>query len=160
MTTTPSPTSPDLDTRLAAAVAEVRGEISRCDTKAGLLLSAYSLPLAALLAAVPDATLSPAAAILIGFGSIGLIAAMLVVLAVIRPRIRSVAPGAYLAWATADADQVLADMQEPRATDRATHVVHLSGIARRKFAALQVAIDLTRLSLLVLAAALLIAALS
>ncbi|MEW2153182.1 Pycsar system effector family protein [Streptomyces albidoflavus] len=153
MTITPSPTSPGLDARLAAAVAEVRGEISRCDTKAGLLLSTYSLPLAALLAAVPGATLPPAAAVFIGVGSVGLVAAMLVVLAVVRPRIRSAARGAYLTWAAADVDQVLADMQAPQATDQAAHLIHLASIAKRKFAALQVAIDLTRVSLLVLAAA-------
>jgi hypothetical protein len=47
----------DLDARLDAATSTVLTEIARTDAKATTLLSAFSLPLAALLAAVPGRNL-------------------------------------------------------------------------------------------------------
>ncbi|MFJ6792008.1 hypothetical protein ACIQRD_31000 [Streptomyces angustmyceticus] len=43
----------DIDARLDAATTTVLAEISRTDAKSGVLLTAFSLPLAALVAAVP-----------------------------------------------------------------------------------------------------------
>lgn len=83
MTTRPFVT----DARLATAISRVRDEISRTDTKAGILLTALGLPLAALVATVPGHHASPVATALLGIGALGLLTAMLVVLLVVRPRI-------------------------------------------------------------------------
>ncbi|WP_455355975.1 hypothetical protein [Streptomyces sp. SYSU K217416] len=54
------PDSPDsIDARLDAANATVLAEILRTDAKSGVLLTSFSLPLAALVAAVPGQALPP-----------------------------------------------------------------------------------------------------
>ena len=72
----------DIDARLDAANATVLAEISRTDAKSGVLLTAFALPLAALVAAVPGQHPAPLAAALVGIGTAGLVLAMLVVLVV------------------------------------------------------------------------------
>lgn len=63
-------TAPDtLDARLDAANASVLAETSRTDTKPGHLPTSFSLPLAALVAAVPGHDLPPAVGILVGAGA-------------------------------------------------------------------------------------------
>ncbi|MFD4412439.1 hypothetical protein [Streptomyces sp. NPDC058475] len=69
-------TTPDsLDARLDAANATVLAEISRTDAKSGVLLTSFSLPLAALVAVVPGHDLPAAVGLLVGAGAIGLITA-------------------------------------------------------------------------------------
>ncbi|WP_331481964.1 Pycsar system effector family protein [Streptomyces rubrogriseus] len=143
----------DIDARLDAAGAAVLAEISRTDAKSGVLLTAFSLPLAALVAAVPGKPLPGLSAVLIGVGTVGLVAAMLVVLLVVRPRLGGHARGSFLYWSLCSTEELLADLQAP--ADRAAHVVHLSQIARRKYRGLRLASDITAASLVALAAALL-----
>ncbi|MCX4482233.1 DUF5706 domain-containing protein [Streptomyces cellulosae] len=145
----------DIDTRLDAATTTVLAEISRTDAKSGVLLTSFSLPLAALVAAVPGKTLPGLSAVLVGVGTVGLVAAMLVVLLAVRPRLGGAARGSFLYWSLCTADEVLADLQAP--TDRAAHVVHLSRIAKRKYKGLRLAGDITAAALVALAAALLTA---
>ncbi|MFD5415233.1 Pycsar system effector family protein [Streptomyces nojiriensis] len=143
----------DIDARLDAASATVLAEISRTDAKAAALLTAFSLPLAALVAAVPGKALSGLSAVLVGTGTVGLVAAMLVVLIAVRPRLAGHARGSFLYWSRCTTEQLLADLDAP--TDRAAHVVHLARIARRKYRGLRLAGDITSGSLVTLAAALL-----
>lgn len=88
-------TDPRLDTRLAEANAAVHKEVERSEPKAGAVLTAFSLPLAVLVATVPGRTLPPAVALLATVGAIGLAAAVIAVLFTIRPRITG-APPRYL----------------------------------------------------------------
>ncbi|MEU9535872.1 Pycsar system effector family protein [Streptomyces sp. NPDC048213] len=150
-------TTPDstLDARLDAASTTVLAEISRTDTKSGVLLTSFSLPLAALVAVVPGYALPPVVGILIGVGAIGLIAAMLVVLVVVHPRLAGAGRGSYLYWSLCTPDDLVKDLQTP--DDRVAHVIHLSRIARRKYAGLRLAGIITGVSLVALGAALLAA---
>jgi hypothetical protein len=144
----------DIDARLDAATGTVLAEISRTDAKSGVLLTSFSLPLAALVAAVPGKALPGVSAVLVGVGTVGLVAAMLVVLFAVRPRLGGAARGSFLYWSLCTTpDELLADLQAP--ADRATHVVHLSRIAKRKYKGLRLAGDITAASLVALAAALL-----
>lgn len=143
------------DARLDAANATVLAEISRTDAKSAVLLTSFSLPLAALVAAVPGRALPAAAAVLIGAGTVGLVTAMLVVLLVARPRLTGAARGSFLYWSLCTPEDLVEDLQHP--ADRATHVIHLSQIARRKYRGLRIAGDITGASLVALAAALLAA---
>ncbi|PJE97144.1 hypothetical protein CUT44_14280 [Streptomyces carminius] len=149
-------TDPDsLDARLDAATNTVLAEISRTDAKSGVLLTSFSLPLAALVAVVPGRDLPPAVATLVGAGTVGLIAAMLVVLFVVHPRLAGAARGSFLYWSLCTPGELVKDLQTPG--DRVAHVIHLSRIARRKYAGLRIAGIITAVSLIVLGAALLAA---
>jgi hypothetical protein len=145
----------DIDARLATATNTVLSEISRTDGKSAVLLTSFSLPLAVLVGAIPGRTLPGTVAMLVGLGTVGLVAAMLVVLVVVRPRLRGAAKGSYLYWSECTPEEVVEDLLEPG--NQAAHVVHLSRIARRKFRGLQVAIDLTAIALITLAGAMLTA---
>ncbi|MFE7658959.1 Pycsar system effector family protein [Streptomyces bottropensis] len=142
----------DLPKRLDAATTTVLAEISRTDAKSGVLLTAFSLPLAALLASVPNQSLSGLASTLVAGGAVGLVAAMLVVLVVVRPRLGGAVRGSYLYWSIATADEVVQDLVEP--TNQVDHVRQLSVIAKRKYRGLQLAIDITGGSLVSLGFAL------
>lgn len=146
---------PDMDTRLNTAITTVLGEIGRTDAKAGILLSSYSLPLAVLVATVPGRSLPTAAAVLVAVGTVGLVAAMLAVLVVVRPRLKDAQRGSYLYWCRCTPEEILTDLGSP--DDQAADLVRLSQIARSKYGGLRIAIDVTAASLLVLALALLTA---
>lgn len=145
----------DIDARLAAATNTVLAEISRTDGKSAVLLTSFSLPLAVLVGAMPGRTLPGTSAVLVGLGTVGLVAAMLVVLIVVRPRLGGAARGSYLYWALCTPEEVVEDLLDPG--NQAAHVAHLSRIARRKFRGLQVAIDLTSIALITLVGAMLTA---
>ncbi|MFI9186809.1 Pycsar system effector family protein [Streptomyces goshikiensis] len=144
--------SQDLSVRLEAATTTVLAEISRADAKSGVLLTAFSLPLAALVASVPNRSLPGLASVLVAGGAVGLVLAMLVVLVVVRPRLDGAVRGSYLYWSNATADEVVQDLTEP--TNQVDHVRQLSVIAKRKYRGLQLAIDITRGSLVFLGLAL------
>ncbi|UZI33986.1 Pycsar system effector family protein [Streptomyces sp. VB1] len=150
-----TPPDGNLDTRLDAANATVLAEIGRTDAKSGVLLTTFSLPLAALIAVVPGKDLPPLVATLVGTGAVGLIAAMLVVLIVVHPRLGGAARGSFLYWSLCTPEDLLKDLQHPG--DRVAHIIHLSQIARRKYKGLRLAGIITGASLLALGAALLLA---
>jgi hypothetical protein len=124
------------------------------DGKSGVLLTSFSLPLAVLVTAVPGHTLPRTAAVLVGAGVVGLVAAMLVVLLVVRPRLARAARGSFLYWAECTPEVLLNPSDH---TARAAHVIHLSQLAHRKYRGLRLAGDVTAASLAALAAALLVA---
>ncbi|MEW1723867.1 Pycsar system effector family protein [Streptomyces sp. NPDC093109] len=136
--------------RLDAALDITLAEIGRSDTKAGNLLGALGLPLAVLVAVVPGRDLPAAAAVLAGTGTIGLIAAMLIVLLVVRPDITGRPRGSYLYWADCTPAEVVEDLTHDH---RAEHLVQLAILARAKYRALRWAIHVTAAALLALVAA-------
>jgi hypothetical protein len=145
----------DLDARMGEAIRRVLGEIGRTDGKAGILLASFSLPLTVLLAAVPGRGLPTHAAVLIGLGTTGLVAAMLVVLFVVRPSITGVRRGNFLYWARCTPQEAANDVAAPDSNSQAEDLVLVSRIARRKFLGLRWAGDLTAASLTALALGLL-----
>ncbi|GAA2687005.1 Pycsar system effector family protein [Streptomyces lunalinharesii] len=143
----------DAHTRLQTALAKVDTEISRSNTKSGLLLNALTLPAAVLVGTLPGRHLPVACSALVGLGTTGLVAAMLTVLTVVRPQIRHAARGTFLFWATCtpeEAEEDLALAQDTKAAD----LVRLSQIAKRKFSGLKVAIAVMQVSLVLLVASL------
>ncbi|MEV8103149.1 Pycsar system effector family protein [Streptomyces sp. NPDC088135] len=155
MTSAPDSSDPHLDARLNEAAANLFAELSRTDTKAGHLLTSFSLPLAVLVAAVPGRGLPPAAVVLIGAGVVGLIAAMLIVLTVLHPRVSRAPRGSWVYWASCTPDELVDDLRNP--ASRKEHVIHLARITRRKFTGLRLAGIITGVSLVALGAALLAA---
>ncbi len=131
----------------------VLAEIARTDAKGAVLLTAFSLPLALLVASIPGRSLPGLAAALTAAGAVGLILAILVVLIVVRPRLGRALPGSYLYWASATPEEVIQDLEKP--THRVEHVMQLSSIARHKYRGLQLAVDITGASLVFLGLALL-----
>ncbi|MFF6903376.1 Pycsar system effector family protein [Streptomyces hydrogenans] len=143
----------DSDARVQAATTTVLAEITRTDAKAGTLLSTVSLPLAALVAVLPGRDLPGPVAALVALGAAGLIAAMLTVLAAVRPRLAARARGNFLHWATCTPDELTTDLASR--PDGAAQLINLSKIAVRKYRGLQLAGDITAVSLSLLALALL-----
>ncbi|MER6916087.1 Pycsar system effector family protein [Streptomyces sp. NPDC000594] len=148
-------TGTDLDARLAAAIRTVIGEISRTDGKAAVLLASFSLPLAVLLAAVPGRSLPAYATVLIGIGTTGLVAAMLVVLFVVRPNLSGIRRGTFLYWARCTPQEAADDVGALGPDGQAEDLVRVSRIARRKFLGIRWAGDITAASLTALAIGLL-----
>ncbi|MFJ2589729.1 Pycsar system effector family protein [Streptomyces sp. NPDC087538] len=142
----------DIDTRFSAATATVHAEISRTDSKSGVLLSAFGLPLAALVAVIPGRALTGWPAALTGIGAVGLFAAMLVVLGVISPRVDGAPRDCFLHWAQCTPESLTEDLTNP--TDQAEQLIRLSRIAKHKYLGLFIAGVLIGVSLIALAAAL------
>ncbi|MDO0939262.1 DUF5706 domain-containing protein [Streptomyces sp. DG2A-72] len=140
------------DEGLNQARTDVISEIVRTDTKAAALLTAFGLPLAVLVATLPGRHLNQAAAVLVGLGAVGLVAAILVVLLAVRPARTKRPRGSYLYWATCTAEDVVADVAVDRRPER---IVTLSRLAVRKYAALRLAIDITGVAIVLLVLALL-----
>ena len=144
-----------INARLDAANTTVLAEISRTDAKSGVLLTSFSLPLTALVVAVPGNALPTMTARLVSVGTVGLVAAMLVVLLVVRPRLGGAARGSFLYWSLCTPEELVEDLKAPK--NQAEHLIHLSKIARRKYRGLRIAVDVTGASLVALAVALLTA---
>ncbi|WP_235618362.1 Pycsar system effector family protein [Streptomyces sp. CB02400] len=100
---------------------------------------------------VPGHDLPPSVGLLVGVGAGGLTAAMLVVLVVVHPRLSGAARGSFLYWSLYTPHDLMADLQTP--DDRVAHVIHLSQIARRKYAGPRLAGLITGASLVALGAA-------
>ncbi|MFJ4745417.1 Pycsar system effector family protein [Streptomyces sp. NPDC088775] len=139
------------EAKIQKALTDVTAEIGRTDGKASALLAAFSIPLAVLVAVVPGHDLPAFAAVLVGLGAAGLVAAMIVVLLVVRPRLGGANRGSYLHWAQCTPEEVVADLAVDRSVER---IVELSQIAERKYRSLRLAIDITAASLVVLVLAL------
>lgn len=97
---------------------------------------------------VPGHDLPPSVGLGVGAG--GLTAAVLVVL-VVHPRLSGAARGSFLHWSLCTPQDLMADLQTP--DDRVAHVIHLSQIARRKYAGPRLAGLITGASLVALGAA-------
>lgn len=142
------------ETNLDAALAHTSSEISRTDTKAGLLLTLDGLLVAAL--SLLGSRVGGVALVLALVGALALVAAVVLALMVIRPRLA--APGgvndrsSFAYWASATADEITAGMREDR---RPTRVQVLSRIALRKMRVLQLAGDASLIAVIAIAAAIL-----
>ncbi|MFD8992284.1 Pycsar system effector family protein [Streptomyces goshikiensis] len=147
-------TTPAADTtsaRLLQARADVIAEMGRTDAKASGLLTVLGIPLAVLIAAVPGHDLPVAATVLVGLGVAGLAAAMVLVLAILLPRLGGDARGSFIHWATCTPEEVTADLAVDRSVER---LVALSEFAVKKMRSLRVAILTTAGALGALALAL------
>ncbi|GAA2629800.1 Pycsar system effector family protein [Streptomyces axinellae] len=126
---------------LQAAKAEVKAEIARTDTKASLLLAFNGVALAGLWSVGAQPWVPTAARFAGGVAVLMLLASVVLLLLVVRPRISPTANRVgFPHWATLTPEQ-LADELAVDCT--AAHTVALSGIVVAKMRGLQVAVNLT-----------------
>lgn len=143
------------DTNLDNALAHTVSEISRCDTKAGLLLTLDGLLVAALSLLGGADDIEGMALVLTAAAAAALVLAVLLAVLVIRPRLTGrgqVDRASFLYFATAPDDEITAGLREDR---RPIRLKVLSRLALRKMRVLQMAGDTSLAALLLLAAAIL-----
>ncbi|MET9534698.1 Pycsar system effector family protein [Streptomyces sp. NPDC006649] len=143
------------DTSLNAALAHTVSEISRTDTKAGLLLTLDGLLVAAL--SFLGTHVHGLALVLAVLGAVALVGGVVLALLVIRPRL--VAPGQTVSdrghfgfYATAEPAEIAAALTEDR---RPARLHALSRIALRKMVQLRRSGDASLLAVVTIAAAIL-----
>ncbi|MEV5463193.1 Pycsar system effector family protein [Streptomyces cellulosae] len=136
------------DRNLTAAHAEVKAEITRTDTKTGLLLAFVGAVLAGAWTVGRDLPLTRPAYVVGGLGMVLLVVAAGLLLRSTRPNLRG--RHGFPLWATLTAEEITAAM----ARDLATDIAGLSRLAVVKFTCLRRAVDLTLTggALLILAA--------
>lgn len=140
---------------LDAALAHTVSEITRTDTKASALLTLDGLLVAALGLLGTDVH-GPALAVAV-LGGLTLVAAVVLALLVIRPRLAR--PGGttdrsgFIYWAAATPDTITAEMTEDR---RPTRLQVLSHLCLRKMRMLRAAGDTSLAAVVLIAAALLL----
>ncbi|MFM9493442.1 Pycsar system effector family protein [Streptomyces galilaeus] len=134
---------------LTAAHAEVKAEITRTDTKTGLLLAFVGAVLAGTVTLAREIPLNLPAYTVGGAGVAVLVGAAGLLLRSTRPNLHG--RHGFPLWATLTPEQITATVN---GTDPATHIAGLSRLAVAKFTSLRRAIDLTMagVALLVLAA--------
>lgn len=143
-----------LDEKLKEARTDVITEFGRTDAKAAALVSAFGIPFAVLVAALPGRELNPVAAVLVGLGAVGLVAAIIVVLLAMRPPRVGRPRGSFYYWAACTTPQeVIADVVVDR---RAERLIVLSSALDRKFAALRLATEVFGGSVVLLVLALIV----
>ncbi|MCL6736900.1 Pycsar system effector family protein [Streptomyces neyagawaensis] len=137
------------NTKLTAAHAEVKAEITRTDTKTGLLLAFVGAVLAGTWTVARDLPLNLPAYVAGGLGVALLVAAAGLLLRSTRPNLRG--RHGFPLWATLTAEEIAAAVSSG---DLAADVAGLSRLAVVKFTALRRAVDLTMTggALLILAA--------
>jgi hypothetical protein len=136
------------DQNLTAAHAEVKAEITRTDTKTGLLLAFVGAVLAGAWTVGRDLLLTRPAYVVGSVGMVLLVVAAGLLLRSTRPNLRG--RHGFPLWATLTAEEITAAM----ARDLAADIAGLSRLAVAKFTCLRHAVDLTLTggALLVLAA--------
>ncbi|MDX3522340.1 Pycsar system effector family protein [Streptomyces scabiei] len=137
------------NTKLTAAHAEVKAEITRTDTKTGLLLAFVGAVLAGTWSVARDLPLNLPAYVAGGVGVALLVAAAGLLLRSTRPNLRG--RHGFPLWATLTADEITTVVDSG---NLAADVAGLSRLAVVKFTALRRAVDLTMTggALLILAA--------
>lgn len=125
-------------TNLTAQHAEVKAEISRTDTKTGLLLAFVGAVLAGTWTVARDLHLSLPAYLAGGAGLVLLVAAAGLLLWSVRPNLGG--GHGFPLWATLTPQQLT---EAAAAVDLAADVVGLSRLAVAKFTCLRRAVDLT-----------------
>ena len=146
MSTNTVPIDADVERRLVMARDQVATEISRTDAKAVALLTVVSIPTAVLVATIPGSNFALLPAVLTGLGTLGVAAAMLIVLVVIRPRLNVKSlkvRGTWAHWAECTPEEIVEDVKAIRLPEV---IAGLSRIAKKKFEALRIAIDITVVS--------------
>ena len=122
---------------LTAAHAEVKAEITRTDTKTGLLLAFVGAVLAGAWTVARDLPLTLPACIAGGTGMVLLVAAAGLLLRSTRPNLRG--RHGFPLWATLTAEEIT----DAVAVDLAADIAGLSRLAVAKFTCLRRAVDLT-----------------
>lgn len=119
--------------------AEVLEEGKRADTKAGHLLSAFGLLLAAVVAIATKVTLPLAATVTLWVSAAPLAAALVRLLWAIRPRVTG-AP--YLRYSALPPDRIRAELREYQSPShyRADRIHHQSAAVVRKYRAIRAAV--------------------
>ncbi|MFJ7229605.1 Pycsar system effector family protein [Streptomyces tendae] len=137
------------DRNLSAALAEVKAEIARTDTKTALLLAFVGAVLAGAWTVARDLPLTVPAAVAGGLGLALLVGAAGLLLWSVRPNLRG--RHGFPLWATLTAEEIGA---AAGGRDLAADIAGLSRLAVAKFTCLRRAVDLTLTggALLVLAA--------
>lgn len=125
------------DRNLTAAHAEVKAEITRTDTKTGLLLAFVGAVLAGAWTVARDLPLTGPAYVVGGLGMVLLVVAAGLLLRSTRPNLRG--RHGFPLWATLTAEEITAAV----ARDLATDIAGLSRLAVAKFTCLRRAVDLT-----------------
>ncbi|MGW0943790.1 Pycsar system effector family protein [Streptomyces sp. NPDC002623] len=138
---------------LTAAHAEVKAEITRTDTKTGLLLAFVGAVLAGVWSVARDLPLNVGAYVVGGLGLMLLVAAVGLLLRSTRPSLGG--RHGFPLWATLAPDEITATVN---GGDVAADVAGLSRIAVAKFTCLRRAVDLTTAGGALLLLAVLIAA--
>ncbi|GAB7109291.1 DUF5706 domain-containing protein [Streptomyces phaeofaciens JCM 4814] len=141
------------NTTLTTAHAEVKAEITRTDTKAGLLLAFVGAVLAGVWSGARDLPMNIGAYVVGGLGLMLLVAAIGLLLRSTRPNLRG--RHGFPLWATLTPDEITATVN---GGDVAADVAGLSRIAVAKFTCLRRAVDLTMVGGVLLLLAVLIAA--
>ncbi|WP_149825947.1 Pycsar system effector family protein [Streptomyces tailanensis] len=126
---------------LPAAHAEVKAEIARTDTKAGLLLAFVGALLAGAWTVARELPLNTAAYVVGGAGMALLVAAADLLLRSVRPNLGGRRPVGFPLWATLT-PQEIADATA--VCDLSVDVGGLSRLAVTKFTGLRRAVNLTR----------------
>ncbi|MFH8902553.1 Pycsar system effector family protein [Streptomyces coeruleorubidus] len=136
------------DQNLTAAHAEVKAEITRTDTKTGLLLAFVGAVLAGAWTVGRDLPLTRPAYVVGGLGMVLLVVAAGLLLRSTRPNLRG--RHGFPLWATLTAEEIT----DAVTTDLAADIAGLSRLAVAKFTCLRRAVDLTLTggALLILAA--------
>ncbi|MFB7829458.1 Pycsar system effector family protein [Streptomyces hydrogenans] len=124
---------------LTAAHAEVRAEITRTDSKTGLLLAFVGVVMAGSWTTAKDVSLGLPAMLVGGAGLALLVAAAALLLQAVRPNLTGGRSGGFIFWASLTPQQIAA-ITEPR--DLAADLAGLSRIAVAKFVLLRRAVDL------------------
>jgi hypothetical protein len=122
---------------LTAAHAEVKAEITRTDTKTGLLLAFVGAVLAGAWTVARDLPMNLPAYLVGGAGIALLVAAAGLLLRSTRPNLRG--RHGFPLWATLTAEEIA----DAVATDLAADIAGLSRLAVAKFTVLRRAVDLT-----------------
>ncbi|MFJ2968537.1 Pycsar system effector family protein [Streptomyces collinus] len=125
------------DRGLSAAHAEVKAEITRTDTKTGLLLAFVGAVLAGAWTVARDLPLTPPAYLVGGAGMVLLVAAAGLLLRSTRPNLQG--RHGFPLWATLTAEEITTAVQRDLAAD----IAGLARLAVAKFTILRRAVDLT-----------------
>ncbi|MFD5833968.1 Pycsar system effector family protein [Streptomyces collinus] len=122
---------------LTAAHAEVKAEITRTDTKTGLLLAFVGAVLAGAWTVARDLPMNLPAYAVGGLGMAVLVAAAGLLLRSVRPNLRG--RHGFPLWATLTAEEITAALSQDLSAD----IAGLSRVAVAKFTGLKRAVDLT-----------------
>jgi Family of unknown function (DUF5706) len=147
--------------RVQQAHEQARDELRRADTKATTLLSVVGAALAGVVALTTRQQISPAAVAALWSAAVPIFAAVLVLLAAIRPRLGQFpTPGTWLDAVFNGPAALLEARSEAAATVLAADVVLLGGIAVAKYQRVGRSVSLLFVGLSVLAVALVLSVLT
>lgn len=156
-TPAPIPAPMAMPEGLSVARTQVTAELARADAKATTLLGLVGAALAGIVALTGRA-LPTAAEVALWCAGVPILAAVLVLLAAIRPRLANPAPGSWLYAAEHGPARLLASLHTDQPTAAVTVLAHdlcaLGVIVRAKYRRIRTAVTLVAVGIVVLAVAL------